>query len=221
MDNKKHLKDPFSGIAHLIGAVLAIAGTVVLIVFSALQNKVWHVVSFSIFGACMILLYVSSALYHLISSNQKVNNVFRIIDHSMIYLLIAGTYTPICLIILRNWIGWTIFGIVWILAIVGISTSCIPSFLKTIPRWFYTSLYLIMGWISALAINPIIKSAGLDFAFWLLAGGIMYSIGAIIYAIKKPNFSKWFGFHEIFHLFILAGTLIHFFAMLFFALPLK
>lgn len=217
---KRIFKDPVSGLTHLLGAVLAIAGTVVLIVFAALQHKVWHVVTFSIFGAGMILLYTASTLYHLILASPKANQVLRNIDHSMIYLLIAGTYTPICLIPLRGWIGWTIFGIVWFLAIAGIATSFIPSFLNKVPRWIYTGLYLLMGWISVAVIYPIIKAIGWNFVLWLLYGGAMYSIGAIIYALKKPNFSKWFGFHEIFHLFIIAGTAMHFYAMIKFILPL-
>lgn len=213
-------KDPFSGLSHLAGAIFAIAGTIFLIVQAACQNKVWHVVSFSIFGTSMILLYTASTLYHLIPAKPGTEKVLRNIDHSMIYLLIGGTYTPICLVALRGWIGWTIFGVVWLLALVGISTSFIPSFLLKVPRWVYTGFYLLMGWLSILAAYPIAQKAGWNFLSWLLAGGIMYSVGAIIYAKKKPNFYFWFGFHEIFHLFIIAGTAFHFFAILRYILPL-
>lgn len=219
-ERKKIFKDPFSGLTHLIGAVLAIVGTIILIVQAAWQNKVWHVVSFSIFGASMILLYTASALYHLIPAKPNAEKVLRNIDHSMIYLLIAGTYTPICLVALRGWIGWTIFGIVWFLAAAGIGISFIPSFLSRVPRWIYTGFYLLMGWLSALAAYPIAQKVGWDFFWWLLAGGAMYSAGAIVYAAKKPNFTSWLGFHEIFHLFIIAGTAFHFFAILRYISPL-
>ena len=216
----KIFKDPVSGFTHLGGAFLAIAGMTILIVFSAMQGKVWHVVSFSIFGAGMVLLYGASALYHLPNYSERANSVMRNLDHAMIYILIAGSFTPICLVALRNWMGWTLFGIVWAVAATGIPVQFIPQFLKKVPRWFYTGVYVSMGLLSLLVVKPLVARVGWPFIFWIVGGGALYIIGAIIYTLKKPNFGKHFGFHELFHIFILAGTILHYFGMLFYILPL-
>jgi hemolysin III len=203
------LKDPVSGLTHFAGALLSIAALVLLVCFSALHATAWHVVSFSIFGASLILLYTASSLYHLLPLSEKATTIFRKIDHMMIFVLIAGTYTPLCLVPLRGAWGWSLFGTIWGLAFAGITMKV---FWLHAPRWLYTSIYLGMGWIVVVALMPLDKiiPGGIP---WLAAGGAFYSIGAVIYAIKKPNISKAFGFHEIFHIFVILGSISHFWLM--------
>ncbi|MCF6188055.1 MAG: hemolysin III family protein [Desulfobulbaceae bacterium] len=148
------LKDPFSGLSHLFGAFLSIAGLAVLVTLAVQRATVWHVVSFAVYGTSMVLLYTASALYHLLPLSAQGEKVLRTLDHVMIYMLIAGTYTPICLVPLRGACGWSIFGVVWGLAFAGIFVSI---FQLNAPRWLSTSIYLLMGWVCIVAIYPIIK----------------------------------------------------------------
>lgn len=203
------IKDPISGFSHAFGAVLSIAGLVILIVFAAICGTAWHVVSYTIFGVGLILLYTFSSLYHLLNLKEKAMNVFRKFDHIMIYILIAATYTPVCLTVLRGPWGWSIFGVVWFLAVLGIILTSV--WIKA-PRWLTTSIYIGMGWIVIVAIYPMIKIFSslnaLNLLWWLVAGGIFYTIGGIIYGLKWPHLkNKYFGFHEIFHIFILLGSI--------------
>ena len=206
------LKDPFSGLSHLAGAFLSIAALSVLVTLAALNATAWHVVSFAIYGSTMILLYTASALYHLLPLSEKGERVLRILDHVMIFMLIAGTYTPVCLVPLRGGWGWSVFGVVWGLAFAGIFVS---TFWIHAPRWVSTSIYLLMGWVCIVAIYPIFQSLTTEGLAWLVAGGVFYSVGAVIYGIKKPNpVPGIFGFHEIWHLFVMAGSFCHFMVML-------
>lgn len=208
------LKDPVSGLTHLVGAVLSIAALVLLVVWAALfsNDKAWDIVSFTIFGTSLILLYTFSTLYHLCNVSERASTVLRKFDHIMIFILIAGTYTPICLGPIRGGWGWTVFGIVWGIAIIGTVISA--KWIKA-PRWLTTGLYLGMGWAVIIATYPLIKTfidanmfASLG---WLLAGGIFYTVGAIIYGTKKPNLNiPGVGFHEIFHIFVMLGSFCHF-----------
>lgn len=206
----KKIKDPISGFTHLFGAIASIAGLAILIVMAAFNSdeKGWDIVSFSIFGTGLILLYTFSSLYHLLNVGETATRVLRKFDHIMIYVLIAATYTPICLGPLRGGWGWSIFGIVWSLAVIGIVLSAI--WIKA-PRWLTTGIYLTMGWTVIIAIYPMItifNSLGaLTSLWWLLAGGVFYTIGAIIYGLKWPPLkNKYFGFHEIFHIFVMLGS---------------
>lgn len=210
----KKIKDPVSGFTHLIGAALSIAGLVFLIinVASHSNEKAWDIVSFTIFGTGLILLYTFSSLYHLLNVGEKATKILRKFDHIMIYILIAATYTPICLGPLRGPWGWSVFGIVWGIAIVG---TVLTSVWLAAPRWLTTCLYLAMGWTVIVAIYPMITIFNdlnmLHSLWWLLAGGILYTIGAIVYALKWPPFkNKYFGFHEIFHIFVMLGSLCHY-----------
>lgn len=210
----KKLKDPVSGLTHLVGAILSIAALVLLIIWAALYSneKAWDIVSVSIFGASLVLLYTFSALYHLCNVSEAASTVLRKFDHIMIFILIAGTYTPICLGPLRGGWGWAIFGIVWGLAVIGTIISAI--WIKA-PRWLTTGLYLGMGWAVIIATYPLIMTfidAGMFSSLgWLLAGGLFYTIGAIIYGLKKPNLNiPGVGFHEIFHIFVMLGSFCHF-----------
>lgn len=209
------IKDPVSGITHLIGTVLSIAGLVLLIVFSALYSneKAWDIVSFSIFGVACILLYLFSTLYHMLNLGEKGTRIFRKFDHIMIYIVIAATYTPVCLGPLRGPWGWSIFGVVWAMAILGTVFTAI--WINT-PRKLSTGLYILMGWTVVIAAYPMIKTfsaipRGMEGLAWLLAGGIFYTIGGVIYALKWPKLKlKYWGFHEIFHIFVMLGTFCQF-----------
>lgn len=209
----KKIKDPVSGFTHLAWAILSVAGLVLLILTAIFNGEgAWDIVSFSIFGTSLILLYTFSSLYHLCNVSEKATMVLRKFDHIMIYVLIAGTYTPIALGPLRGGWGWSIFGIVWGIAILGIFLTI---FWFKAPRWITTSLYIAMGWVVIIAIYPMIiafkEANALGSLLWLLTGGIFYTIGGIIYGLKKPNFKNpYFGFHELFHIFVMLGSLCHF-----------
>jgi len=208
---KIQIKDPFSGLSHLFGALLSIAALSVLVTLAAFNSTVWHVVSFSIYGSGMILLYSASAAYHLIPLGDKGTKRLKKLDHVMIFVMIAACYTPFCLVPLRGGWGWSIFGVIWGLALLG---AFFKLFYISAPRWISTAIYLVMGWICIIAIYPIVKTVSAGGVFWLAAGGIFYSIGAVIYGIKKPNPISWFGFHEIWHLFVMAGSFCHFIVMI-------
>lgn len=217
----KKIKDPFSGFSHLLGAIASIVGLVFLIIYAAKYGEgAWDVVSFTLFGVGLVLLYTFSSLYHLLNLGSTGTSVFRKLDHIMIYILIAATYTPICLGPLRGPWGWSIFGVVWGLALFG---TFLTIFWIKAPRWLTTSIYLIMGWTVLVAVYPMITTfaslGALSSLLWLLAGGIFYTIGAVIYGLKWPKINcSWFGFHEIFHIFILLGSLCHYWFIIYYVL---
>lgn len=216
-DSVKHLvtnlKDPGSAITHFIGMLMAMFSAFPLIVKCGSNPDAVHIVSLSIFVASMILLYAASTLHHSLKLSEKADRIFRKIDHMMIFVLIAGSYTPVCLIVLEPSIGIPLLLLVWGIAIGGI---IIKAFWITCPKWFSSLLYIAMGWVCVLAFSQIFNNLkGAAFA-WLLAGGIIYTIGGVIYALKLPIFNnrhKYFGSHEIFHLFVMAGSFCHFILM--------
>mgnify|MGYP001815848173 CR=1 FL=1 len=199
-------------ITHGIGFLLSIAALVLLVVYASRDGNVWHLTSFAIFGASLILLYAASTLYHY-TQNPDLRIKLNILDHAAIYVLIAGTYTPFTLVILKGWVGWTIFGLSWGLAIIGI-----------IFKVFYfgkydkisTIAYVLMGWVIILAIKPLIDNFPLPGLLWLFSGGLAYSIGALFYSIKRIRFN-----HAIFHVCVLMGSFCHFMAIFFYVLPSK
>lgn len=204
-------KDPVSGLTHMIGAVLAVPGLAVLVYSAVMYATTWHIVSFSIFGASLILLYTASTIYHSLDVSKHVTEILRRIDHMMIYILIAGTYTPLCLVPLRGPWGWSIFGTILGIAVAGIIMKILWF---NAPRWLYTLFYVGMGWLAVIALPPLVRSMPVGGIAWLLIGGVFYTIGAVIYALKRPNpIPGRFGFHEIFHLFVLAGSASHFWLM--------
>lgn len=210
----KKIKDPFSGFTHLAGAIASIVGLVFLILQATKYSNqmALDVVSFSIFGAGLILLYTFSSLYHLLTLGEKATTILRKLDHIMIYTLIASSYTPICLGPLLGPWGWSIFGIVWGLTLVG---TILTAVWLDAPRWLTTGIYLAMGWVVIVAIYPMItifnQLGQVQSLWWLLAGGLFYTIGAIIYGLKWPPLKNtYFGFHEIFHIFVLLGSLSHY-----------
>ena len=209
------IKDPVSGITHLVGAVLSTIGLVLLIVFCALYSneKAWDIVSCSIFGTALVLLYLFSTLYHMLNLGETGTRVFRKFDHIMIYILIAATYTPIFLGPIICPRGSTIIGIGGGMAILG---TIFTAVWINAPRRLTTTIYIMMGWIVIIAVYPMIVtfskySNGVEALLWLLAGGIFYTIGGIIYGTKWPklNFKSW-GFHEIFHIFVMLGSFCQF-----------
>ncbi len=209
----KKIKDPVSGFSHLIGMLLAIAGLVLLIIQSVRYGEgAWDIVTFTIFGAILVLMYLFSSLYHLLNLGETGTRVFKKFDHIMIYLVIAATYTPICLGPLRGPWGWSIFGVVWGLAVLGTILTAI--WIKA-PRWLTTTIYIAMGWLVIVMLYPLLTTFqrlnALPSLLWLLAGGIFYTIGGIIYGLKKAPFTtKHFGFHEIFHIFVMLGSFCQF-----------
>jgi hemolysin III len=195
-----------------VGAVLSIVGLVVLLVATAKNGDVRHIVAVSIFGASLVMMYVVSALYHASTLSERGMGHFQRIDHVMIYVLIAGSYTPICLIVLGGRLGMALLITVWALAALGLFQKIVW---MRAPRWLSTALYLGMGWIGVVLARPLITAASRGFFLWLLAGGIAYSLGAVIYANKWPRRgARIFGPHEIWHLFVMAGSFAHYWAIL-------
>lgn len=202
------MKEPVNTLTHLSGALLSVVALVVMILKGVGNESTLQIASAIIFGLSLLGLYVASTVYHWVPSSEKLNGILRRIDHSMIYVLIAGTYTPVCLLALKGVLGWSLFGTIWTLAIIGIIMKIV--WLHA-PRWLYTAFYLILGWLAVFFIVPLYKALPLQGFVWLLVGGFMYSVGAIIYGTKSKRIRiSVFGFHEIFHLFILAGSLAHF-----------
>lgn len=206
-----------SGCTHLAGALLSALGLVALVAASARQAAPWHVVGFSVFGASLILLYAASTLYHLLPLPEARKTAFRRIDHIMIYVLIAGTYTPVCLTVLRGPWGWSLLGVIWGLALAGIAFK---AFWLNAPRSLSTALYVAMGWVAVAATVPLLRAVSWQGLAWLLAGGVWYTAGAAAYALKWPTLHpRAFTFHEFFHVLVMAGSLSHFWFMYGFVLP--
>ena len=206
---KLKLKDPGSAITHFIGMLMAVFAATPIIIKAAREPDVIHVISLTIFIVSMILLYAASTSYHSFNLSSKVNLILKKIDHMMIFILIAGSYTPICLVVLHGTTGYILLAIVWGIAIAGI---VVKGFWVTCPKWFSSILYIAMGWVCVLAFTQILNRLPSAAFNWLLAGGIIYTVGGIIYALKLPIFNsnhKNFGSHEIFHLFVIAGSLCH------------
>jgi len=203
-----HVKDPVSGYTHLFGAILSVFALIILDYNASMIGSYKYIIAVSIFGISLILLYSASSIYHLLPVEGRLSLALRKLDHMMIYILIAGTYTPICLVALKGyWRIGMLLGI-WVLAFTGIILKIVWF---NAPRWLYTVFYLAMGWLVVIAFYPMVQSIPLLGIVWMALGGIFYSIGGIIYATKWPPInSKVFGFHEIFHLFVLAGSFSHF-----------
>ena len=219
MEKKKHIKDPGSAITHFIGMLMAIIAAVPLLIKAASEPGRIYIISLAIYAASLILLYAASTTYHTFDISEKVNTVLKKIDHMMISVLIAGSYTPVCLIVLRGRTGLILLTIVWSIAIAGI---LIKAFWVYCPKWVSSVLYIGMGWTCVLAFTQILNNMSPAAFGWLLAGGIIYTVGGVIYALKLPIFDnrhKNFGSHEIFHLFVMGGSACHFVVMYAFLLP--
>lgn len=214
----RHIKDPGSAITHFIGMLMAIFAAVPLLIKAAQEPGKIYIISIAIYAASLILLYAASTSYHTFNISDKMNTILKKIDHMMIFVLIAGSYTPICLLVLGGKTGLILLSLVWGIAIVGI---LIKAFWVYCPKWVSSILYIGMGWTCVLAFTQILNSMSPAAFGWLLAGGIIYTIGGVIYALKLPIFNmkhKNFGSHEIFHLFVMGGSACHFIVMYAFVL---
>lgn len=216
--HNKHLKDPGSAITHFIGMLMAIFAAVPLLIKAAREPDHIYLISLTIYALSLILLYAASTTYHTFDLSEKANTILKKIDHMMIFILIAGSYTPICLITLKGRTGIILLSLVWGIALVGI---ILKAFWVFCPKWVSSILYIGMGWTCVLAFTQILNALSPAAFGWLLAGGIIYTIGGIIYALKLPIFNnrhKNFGSHEIFHLFVMGGSMCHFIVMYAFVL---
>ncbi len=201
-------REPVNGFSHLLGVFLSIWGLYLLSKNAPDTASTSHLASLYIFGVSLILLYSASSLYHLLNISEKGIQLLRRIDHMMIYILIAGTYTPVCMIVLEGLWRWGLLLAIWILAFVGI---ILKIFWFNSPRWLSTLFYTLMGWLVIIAILPISHNIAKAGTVFLVLGGLLYTLGALIYATKWPQISsRLFGFHEIFHLFVLGGSFCHY-----------
>ncbi len=204
--------EPMSSLTHFVGALLSIAALIVLVIFATLHSTPWHIVGVSIFGVSLILLYSSSSLYHFLPKTSRAKDILRRIDHSMIYVLIAGTYTPICLTLPQRGWGWSLLAVIWVVAVIGIVLKATGAAMGN--RLVTIILYIGMGWLGVIALPALIKSIPRDGIAWLAAGGLLYTVGAIFYVLNRfvPR-TRWLGMHEVFHVFVLAGSFSHFWVM--------
>ncbi|MDF2877629.1 MAG: hemolysin family protein [Clostridia bacterium] len=209
---KRYIREPINALTHLIGAVLSLAGTLFLLVprNNSTPFNPASIISILVFGISLVLLYTTSGIYHLVNTTDAKLLRLKKLDHSMIFILIAGSYTPFCLLSLTGVWKWSIICIVWGLALVGI---ILKMFWINMPRWLSTFFYIGMGWIALFALQPLYKSLSLGGFSFLVLGGIMYTVGGIIYGLKKPNISSNFGFHELFHIFVMLGSACHYWAV--------
>jgi hemolysin III len=205
------LEEILNAVTHGVGTLFAIIALSILSAAAYIYGSVWHLVSFIIYGVSLVLLYLASTLYHSFT-NEKAKYAFKIFDHAAIYLLIAGTYTPFTLVPLHGTLGWTIFGIVWGLALIGIVFKLF--FVKRF-KLLSTICYLLMGWFSVVMIKPLLVTLPVDGLWWLVVGGLFYTVGAIFYLAKKLPYH-----HAIWHLFVLAGSIAHFIAVFKYVLPI-
>ncbi|MDK2968103.1 hemolysin III family protein [Lacrimispora sp.] len=206
------IKDPVSAGTHFIAMILALIAATPLLIKASADGEL-HLVSLAVFSISMVLLYAASTIYHTLDISPKINKLLKKFDHMMIFILIAGTYTPVCLIVLGDKTGIGLLALVWGIAISGI---VVKGFFVMCPRWFSSVLYIAMGWVCILAFRKIILALPPAAFMWLLAGGLIYTIGGIIYALKIPLFhfrKSSFGNHEIFHLFVMGGSLCHYILM--------
>ena len=207
------IREPGSAITHFIGMMLAVFASTPLLIKAAVSDGLTAFVAMTVFMLSMIALYGASALYHSVMVKDRILRVFRKIDHMMIFVLIAGSYTPVCLIVLGGSLGYTLLTVVWTIAIIGM---LIKALWITCPKWFSSIIYIAMGWVCLGVFGQLWSTLPHSAFLWLLAGGIIYTIGGVIYALKLPIFNakhEFFGSHEIFHLFVMGGSICHFIFM--------
>ena len=207
------IREPGSAITHYIGMLLSLIAAVPLLVKAEISGIPSALTAMGIFILTMILLYAASTVYHTLDVKAGVLKVFRKLDHMMIFVLIAGTYTPICLLVLKGRVGMIMLALVWGIAVVGM---VLKAFWVTCPKWFSSIIYIAMGWICLLVFPTLLRDLKTPAFLWLLAGGILYTVGGVVYALRLQAFNcvhKYFGSHEIFHLFVMAGSFCHFVVM--------
>jgi hemolysin III len=205
------IREPVNGVSHLIGLLLAAAGTILLL---RLARGPGQLLAFAIYGTTLILLYSASTLYHSLPLSERPLRALRTLDHIAIYFLIAGTYTPVALVTLNGKLGWTILAAVWLIALAGIPFKL---FFLDAPAWLSTATYLGMGYLALVAVVPLVRAVSYEGLAWLIAGGIAYTVGAVIYARERPDpFPGRFGHHEIWHLLVLTGSGCHYAFMVYY-----
>lgn len=207
------IREPGSALTHFIGMMMAVFAAVPLLIKAGVTSGGRNFIAMAIFMGSMILLYGASATYHSVNLTGRGLRIFRKIDHMMIFVLIAGSYTPVCLIVLGGEVGYAMLALVWGIALAGM---LIKAFWVTCPKWFSSVIYIAMGWVCVLVFGRLLHTLPPAGFFWLLTGGIIYTIGGIIYALKLPIFNsrhKSFGSHEVFHLFVMGGSICHFIFM--------
>jgi len=215
---KKRLREPINGFTHAAGGLLAAVGLSVLLATAARAGRLDQIVAFGVFGLSLVALYATSTLYHLLPLSPSGVARLRRLDHMTIFVLIAGTYTPFCLLALDGGWRWGLLGLIWSLALCGV---LLKVFWMDAPRWLSVVLYLGMGWVAVIAAPALFRAVPPGGITWVLGGGLVYSAGALVYGLKRPNpVPGVFGFHEVWHLFVLAGSACHFWAVLRYIAPL-
>ena len=211
----KKLREPVNGLTHFFAAIVAVIGLIALIIIG--WKSVGKEISLSIYGVSLILLFSASATYHMVKAKPKIIERLRKLDHSAIYVLIAGTYTPFCVLMFQGFWKWGLLVLIWALAVIGVASEVI---LIKAPRWLRVSVYIMMGWIVIAAIGEMLKVLPVGALVSLLAGGVIYTLGAIVYATKKLDFFPGkFGFHELWHIFVILAALAHFIAIAVYVAP--
>lgn len=211
----KKLREPVNGLTHFFSAIAALIGSIILLVLG--WGNLGKAVALMVYGVSLVLLFAASAAYHMVKARPAVLQFLRKLDHSAIYLLIAGTYTPFCTIMFQGFWKWGMLAIIWSLAVIGI---VVKIFLINSPRWLNAGIYILMGWLCIAAIGEMLRVLPPWSLTWLLVGGITYTLGAVVYITKIMDF--WpgkFGFHEVWHIFVIVAALAHFIAIAFFVAP--
>jgi hemolysin III len=205
----KHIREPFNAISHYAGAAAALPGAGLLLELGGSSpERIWALV---VYAASLFGMFISSAVYHTFNVSPRICVLLRKIDHAAIYLLIAGTYTPFCVIAFSGFWQWGMLAVIWSLAAVGI---VVKLFVINAPRWVNAGVYVVMGWLSVFGINEITRALAPQAITWMVAGGVLYTLGAVVYITKKGNFVPGvFGFHEVWHIFVLLGAGAHFIAV--------
>ncbi len=216
-DGSIHVTDEFyNSLISGFGAFLALIGSYLLISHSLQQHKFWHLIGFTIYGLALFNLFITSALHHGVNASEKTEALLRRLDYYAIFLMIAGSFTPVCLILFRNTLGWSILSLVWAASLFGIF---LQMYFPDLPKWISLSLYIGIGWLGVLLAKPIYLLLP-QVLYLLIGGGLFFTFGSVIYFFEKPNpFPGKFGFHEIWHLFVLAGATTHYFIMYSYLLP--
>jgi hemolysin III len=211
------IREPINGLTHFFAAIVALAGLIVLLVLG--WQSLSKIISFSIYGISLILLFTASATYHMVKAGPNIIGFLRKLDHAAIFLLIAGTYTPFCVVMFTGFWRWGLLAIIWSLAIIGI---VVKMFIMNAPRWLSTGVYIMMGWLCIAAIGEIFRVLPTGALVWLITGGVIYTLGAIVYITKTMNFLPGkFGFHEVWHILVILGALAHFIAIAFYIAPVS
>jgi hemolysin III len=204
-------------ITHLGGTVFSLLGVVLLLVLASTAKKPWHIVSFAIYGTALFTVFLSSTLHHGVKASPKIEEILKQMDYIAIFPLIAGTYTPLCLVMSRNPVGWSIFGVIWAVAAAGIT---IKAMFPDIPKWVTNTLYVSQGWVGAILVFLLWSSLQWHGFMLIAAGGLFYTVGSFIFYLERPNpLPGVFGFHEVWHIFVILGALCHWLVMFFYVLP--